>query len=82
MKTSICALALFASLASATAYAWVPQGHRLVALVAADHLTAAARQNVTWLLEKETLADVSSWADQYLEGNTQTALWHVEMKPK
>jgi len=56
--------------------AWGGQGHRLVALVAAHRLTPAARQNVTWLLGEETLADVSSWADQYLDGNTQTALWH------
>ena len=49
---------------------------RLVALLASHRLTPRAQQNVTWLLGDETLADVSSWADQYLEGNTQTALWH------
>jgi hypothetical protein len=56
--------------------AWSGQGHRLVALLAADRLTPVARRNVTWLLGPESLADVSSWADRYLEGNYQTFYWH------
>jgi S1/P1 nuclease len=76
MKTKALALLVLASLASVTAHAWGGQGHRLVALVATDHLTPSAKQNVAWLLPDESLADVSSWADQYLEGNNQTALWH------
>lgn len=56
--------------------AWGVQGHRLVGQLAAKRLTAIARRNVTWLLGKESLADVSSWADQYLEGNYQTSFWH------
>jgi hypothetical protein len=55
---------------------WGRQGHRLVGLVAASRLTPLARQQVAWLLDARTLADVSSWADQYIEGNAQTALWH------
>jgi hypothetical protein len=76
MKTRIGTAIVLVILASVTPQGWGAQGHRLVALVAADRLTPAARQNVTWLLGDESLADVSSWADQYLEGNTQTALWH------
>jgi hypothetical protein len=56
--------------------AWGRQGHRLVALVASNYLTIAARQNVEWLLAPATLADVSTWADHYLDENTQTAAWH------
>jgi hypothetical protein len=56
--------------------AWGAQGHRLVARLAQSRLTAAARRNVQWLLEPETLADVSSWADRYWEGNYQTYFWH------
>ena len=55
---------------------WGRQGHRLVGLVAAARLTPLARQQVAWLLDARTLADVSSWADQYIDGNAQTALWH------
>jgi hypothetical protein len=56
--------------------AWGAQGHRLVALIAAERLTPVAKQNVEWLLGPESLADVSSWADQYLQGNYQTFYWH------
>jgi hypothetical protein len=67
---------LLASVAVATLDAWSPQGHRLVALVATNHLTPMARQNVTWLLGSESLADVAVWADEYLLGNNQTSFWH------
>jgi nuclease S1 len=56
--------------------AWGAQGHRLVALLATARLTPTARSNVRWLLDPETLADVSSWADRYWEGNYQTYYWH------
>lgn len=56
--------------------AWGLQGHRLVALLATARLTLTARRNVQWLLAPETLADVSSWADRYWEGNYQTYYWH------
>jgi hypothetical protein len=62
--------------AAARTQAWGGQGHRLVALLAAERLTPVARRNVTWLLGPESLADVSSWADRYLEGNYQTFYWH------
>jgi len=55
---------------------WGPQGHRLVALVAENHLTPAARKNVQLLLADESLADVAVWADEYLQGNNQTSFWH------
>ena len=76
MKTRMFAIAALVAVFSSTAAGWGAQGHRLVALLASHRLTPRAQQNVTWLLGDETLADVSSWADQYLEGNTQTALWH------
>ena len=56
--------------------AWGGQGHRLVGLIAADRLTPIARRNVTWLLERQTLADVASWADQQRGDTVQTGLWH------
>lgn len=56
--------------------AWGAQGHRLVGLLAARYLTSAAKQNVQRLLVNQTLADVSTWADDYLVGNNQTSFWH------
>src|SRR5262245_168650 len=73
---SVLAGLLAAGLSVARVEAWGAQGHRLVALVADAHLTPTARRNVKWLLDPETLTDVSSWADRYWEGNYQTYYWH------
>ena len=56
--------------------AWGGQGHRLVGLVAANHLSRAATENVTWLLDGQSLAAVSSWADSQVTDWQQTAPWH------
>lgn len=56
--------------------AWGQQGHRIVGLIAAERLTPAARQNVAWLLDGQTLADVSSWADSITGEQVQTSYWH------
>jgi hypothetical protein len=72
----IVALVACAWLTATGVHAWGPQGHRLVALLAAEYLTPTARQNVSWLLGNSGLADTAVWADDYLLGNIQTALWH------
>jgi nuclease S1 len=65
-----------ATIATVTLDAWGLQGHRLVAMVAERQLTPAAKQQVAWLLDGRSLADVSIWADEYLSGNYQTSFWH------
>src|SRR5262245_33136925 len=70
------AIGAAALIVPATLDAWGGMGHRLVARVAAERLTPVARQSVAWLLDGRTMAEVSSWADEYLEGNNQTAFWH------
>jgi nuclease S1 len=70
------ALVVLACVGSTAVQTWSPQGHRLAALVAANHLTPAARQHAKWLLADATLADVAVWADQYVPGNSQTSFWH------
>src|SRR5262245_65054759 len=67
---------LFAAFGLARLEAWGPQGHRLVALVATSRLTAASQQNVSWLLDGASLADVAVWADEYVADNRQTGPWH------
>lgn len=67
---------LLAGLAVAQVQGWGPQGHRLVAIVAANHLTPVARQNVKALLRDESLADVAVWADAYVAEHRETAPWH------
>ena len=76
ITATVLATALAAGMSTVGVDTWGPQGHRLVALIATARLTPTARNNVRWLLEPETLADVSSWADRYWEGNYQTYYWH------
>jgi hypothetical protein len=56
--------------------AWGGQGHRLVGLIAANHLTPTAGQNVAWLLGKVSLADIANWADSIVADQQQTSWWH------
>ena len=75
------AAALMVSI-SIPAFAWGRQGHRLVALVAQDHLTPAAAANVKYLLGPDTMADVSSFGDDYRSEHPETAPWHFVDIPK
>jgi hypothetical protein len=63
-------------LMTASPQAWGGFGHRLVGSIAANHLTPVAKQNVAWLLDGRSLADVSSWADEVRTDTWQTGLWH------
>jgi hypothetical protein len=69
-------IALACVVASSSLTAWGGQGHRLTGLVAAGRLTPIASENVHWLLDGRTLADVSSWADEIRNDQQQTGLWH------
>jgi hypothetical protein len=70
------AATVLAGTAPATLHGWGGQGHRLVANLAAARLTPVARQNVAWLLDGRSMADISSWADDFRADNNQTGLWH------
>lgn len=77
-RTLVLAIALvtFVAVGSPPVHGWGAQGHRLVGLIAATHLTPVATQNVAWLLGRQTLADVSSWADTIGSDQQQTGWWH------
>ena len=70
------AIIITAGSSDALLHAWGAQGHRLVGLIAADRLTPIARQNVAWLLDGQSLADVSGWADSITSEQVQTSYWH------
>lgn len=53
---------------------WGFQGHRAVALIAQQHLTAQSQAMVSAYLGSESIADVSTWADEHR--SPQTAMWH------
>ena len=77
LRVTVSVLALLVGLcASVELNAWGVQGHRLVGLIAAERLTPVAKQNVAWLLDGQTLADVSSWADTLTSDQVQTSYWH------
>lgn len=57
--------------------AWGPQGHRVVAVIAQANLTPAARAKVDALLGPlNSMAAVSSWADDTRVDFPETGPWH------
>src|SRR5580700_8657805 len=74
-------VAVMMSSVCAQSWAWGRVGHRLVADVAEHYLTPAAQAQIAELLaadsrNKETLADVAPWADDYRQSHPETAPWH------
>ena len=57
---------------------WGVTGHRTVALIAANHLTPQAKAAVADLLDGESMASVSNWADEVKNEPKfkHTAGWH------
>jgi hypothetical protein len=59
------------------AFGWGPEGHSLVARLAAARLTPAAAARVQEILGPgNTLASISSWADQVRRGRADSGPWH------
>ena len=62
---------------SLPAFGWGPEGHNLVARLAAAHLTPAAAARVAEILGPgTTMASVSSWPDQIRRDRAATGPWH------
>lgn len=59
-----------------TLEAWGPEGHPVVGLIAAKHLTPKARQAVSQLLGGQTLSSVANFADQVRGARPETAPLH------
>lgn len=77
MHRSLRLACLFAVFAAAPAWAWGPLGHRVVAELAGQQLSPAARAEVERLLAPEharTLVDVAIWADDLRDDPAQRAL--------
>jgi hypothetical protein len=53
---------------------WGPEGHRIVAMIAAAHLSPAAQSGVRGLLQSD-MAEVANWADD-VKGRTNSGDWH------
>jgi S1/P1 Nuclease len=58
-------------------FGWGPEGHDLVARLAAAHLTTAAAARVAEILGPgTTMASISSWADQVRRDREASGPWH------
>jgi hypothetical protein len=60
-------------------FAWGAEGHRIVAEIAADELSSAARAQVEQLLGADAsvgMMEASTWADEIRPRRPQTAPWH------
>src|ERR1700761_6737475 len=61
------------------AFAWAPEGHQIVAAIAARELTPNARAQVSALLGGRADALMildSSWADEIRQQRPETSSWH------
>jgi hypothetical protein len=75
MKSCFSRLLIFVLIAPG-AFAWGPEGHRVVADVAAQRLTPAARAEIRDLLGNDDLAAISTWADDIRHDRPETYDWH------
>lgn len=60
----------------APAFAWGPEGHRIVAELARQRLNPSARRAIVQLLGDDDLASISTWADEVRPSRPETAGWH------
>ncbi len=68
---------LLALLAAEPALAWAPEGHQIVAGIAARQLTQKARAQIASLLGGEAMIVLdASWADEIRQQRPQTNPWH------
>lgn len=76
------AVALVCLLLPTNAFAWGPEGHTVVALIAERTLTTEANAEVGKLLDRgETLSSVATFADDYRTTCPATAPWHYVNVP-
>jgi hypothetical protein len=58
------------------AFGWGRDGHAIIAEIAYDRLTPAARREVLKLLGDSTMVEVSSWPDSIGRDQPETKPWH------
>lgn len=76
----LCGVVLLSLLLSGKAQAWGPIGHRVVAEIASNHLSAKAKKSIGGLIGRETLAMIANWPD-FIKSDTthrydHTSKWH------
>ncbi len=77
MRRILSAILLLLLAGSPPAWAWGPQGHEVVALIAGRHLSAKARTEVARLLGGNAmLVHDANWADEIRDRRRETGSWH------
>lgn len=76
------AIFVFLTLISSCAFAWGPEGHRIVGDIAQERLTPTTRLQVKELLGNDELAAVAVWADDVRRDRPETFGWHFVDIPK
>lgn len=77
LSWSIAMLFFVMSVLPASALAWGPAGHRIIAQIAQDNLSPAARSQVSRILKGASMSSVATWADIVRNtGRPETAGWH------
>lgn len=77
MHRSVLAGLAAITLLTPSSYGWGRDGHALIGAIAARHLNAKARAEVSRLLERgETLISIASWADEIRPNRRETSTWH------
>ena len=69
-------VAVLLVICSVPSFAWGPEGHRVVADIARDHLNAQTRRTLIQLLGDDDLASISNWADEIRRERRETYGWH------
>jgi hypothetical protein len=64
------------------AWAWGREGHRIVAIVALNHVSDATKAKLTEILGTETLVSISTWPDEIRHDRDETSGWHYVDIPK
>ncbi|WP_017733845.1 S1/P1 nuclease [Nafulsella turpanensis] len=74
----VLSLCLLLPLFIGQAYAWGQNGHRVVGLVAQQHLSKKAKKKIMQLLDENSLAEVSVWMDDIKSDDAydHTHDWH------
>ncbi|TWF44910.1 S1/P1 nuclease [Chitinophaga polysaccharea] len=80
MRKKILTGLLIAFLLPLASFAWGPNGHRIVAEIAWQHLTPQARKAITQILGRQPMAMIANWPD-FIKSDTthqydHTNKWH------
>jgi hypothetical protein len=67
---------LFVGCSPQSGFAWGPEGHEVIALIAEHYMTPAAKAKATEILDGSSPESVASWADEYRTHHREPGPWH------